>query len=154
MTIAATTPQELAEGRDALARGAWPEAREAFEAALAREESAEAWEGLGWAAWWLSEEALTLRAREAAFRGYRARGDHAEAGAMAAWLGSDYREFRGEDAVGRGWLKRAHRLLDSLPESAAHGWLALNEGSFALNVDCDPEEACLLYTSPSPRDRS
>ena len=36
--------------------------------------------------------------------------------------------------MGRGWLERAHRLLDPLPESADHGWLALNEGSFALNV--------------------
>ena len=141
MPIAATSHEPLTEGREALARGAWPQAREAFEAALALEDAPEAWEGLGWAAWWLSDEALTLRAREAAYRGYRARGDDAEAGAVAAWLGSDYREFRGEDAVGRGWLKRSHRLLDPLPESVAHGWLALTEGSFALNVDGDPEAA-------------
>jgi DNA-binding CsgD family transcriptional regulator len=43
--------------------------------------------------------------------------------------------------VARGWLVRAHRLLDPLPESADHGWLALNEGSFALNVQVDPEAA-------------
>ena len=43
--------------------------------------------------------------------------------------------------MARGWLVRAHRLLDPLPESADHGWLALNEGSFALNVELDPEAA-------------
>jgi len=144
VSIAPAPLEPLIDGREALARGAWPEALAAFEAALSREETAEAWEGLGWAAWWLSDEPLTLRAREAAYRAYRARGDDAEAGAVAAWLGSDYREFRGEDAIGRGWLERAHRLLDPLPESAAHGWLALNEGSFALNVDGAPEEAARL----------
>ena len=63
---------------------------------------------------------------------------------MAAWLSTDFREFRGEDAVARGWLVRAHRLLDPLPESADHGWLALNEGSFALNVELDAERAAEL----------
>jgi hypothetical protein len=37
----------------ALARGAWEEARSAFERALQADESPEALEGLGWAAWWL-----------------------------------------------------------------------------------------------------
>ena len=131
----------IADGTTALARGEWELAREAFAAALEVEETAEAWEGLGWAAWWLSDEALTLRAREAAFRAFRSAGDDGAAGRVAAWLASDHREFRGEDAVARGWLVRAHRLLDPLPESADHGWLALNEGSHALNVELDPEAA-------------
>ena len=105
------------------------------------EETGAGWEGLGWAAWWLSDEALTLRAREAAYRAFRSEGDDGAAGRVAAWLSTDHREFRGEDAVARGWLVRAHRLLDPLPESADHGWLALNEGSFALNVELDPEAA-------------
>jgi DNA-binding CsgD family transcriptional regulator len=134
----------LADGQAALARGDWPEARAAFEAAVRDEATPEAWEGLAWAGWWLSDEALTLRAREAAFRGYRERKEPAAAGRVAAWLASDYREFRAEDAVGLGWLRRAHRLLDPLPECSDHGWLALNEGSFALNVDGDPERAAEL----------
>jgi hypothetical protein len=40
-------------GEAALARGAWTEAREAFEAALLERESPHALEGLGNAAWWL-----------------------------------------------------------------------------------------------------
>ena len=139
MTTAAAS--RISDGTAALARGDWEHAREAFAAALEAGETAEAWEGLGWAAWWLSDEALTLRARETAYRAFRAEGDDGAAGRVAAWLVSDYREFRGEDAVARGWLVRAHRLLDPLPESADHGWLALNEGSFALNVELDPEAA-------------
>ena len=137
----APAPTALADGHAALARGDWPEARAAFEAAIAVEPTPEAWEGLGWACWWLSDEAATFRAREEAYRGYRERKDPAAAGRVAAWVASDFREFRGEDAVGRGWLGRAHRLLDGLPPSPDHGWLALHEGSYALNVAGDPEEA-------------
>jgi ATP/maltotriose-dependent transcriptional regulator MalT len=136
-----TTTPRIADGTAALARGDWEDARAAFSAAVAEHASGAGWEGLGWAAWWLSDEALTLRAREAAYRAYRAEGDDAAAGRVAAWLSTDFREFRGEDAVARGWLVRAHRLLDPLPESPDHGWLALNEGSFALNVDLDPGAA-------------
>jgi DNA-binding CsgD family transcriptional regulator/tetratricopeptide (TPR) repeat protein len=136
-----TTGSRIGEGTVALRRGDWEDARAAFSAALEAEPSGAAWEGLGWAAWWLSDEATTLRAREAAYRAHRAEGDDAAAGRVAAWLASDFREFRGEDAVARGWLVRAHRLLDPLPESADHGWLALNEGSFALNVELDPQAA-------------
>ena len=135
------TASGIADGTAALARGDWEAAREAFSAALEAGESGTAWEGLGWAAWWLSDEALTLRARESAYRAFRTEADDGAAGRVAAWLSTDFREFRGEDAVARGWLVRAHRLLDPLPESADHGWLALNEGSFALNVELDPPAA-------------
>jgi ATP/maltotriose-dependent transcriptional regulator MalT len=136
------TPRDrLAAGHDALAQGAWSEARDHFEAAVGLEESAEALEGLGWSGWWLADPELTLGARERAFRAYRAAGDVASAGRVAAWLAADHLEFRGDDAVARGWLERAHRLLDGIPEGADHGWLALNEGSYSLNVGEDPDEA-------------
>ena len=65
-----TSPQPLedpiAAGRDALAAGAWADARDAFQRALERDgHSAEAWEGLGWAAWWLATRTLTLRGARA-----------------------------------------------------------------------------------------
>src|SRR5438105_1485685 len=40
-------------GREALRRGAWAKARDAFAAAVKREPAAEALEGLGWALYWL-----------------------------------------------------------------------------------------------------
>jgi DNA-binding CsgD family transcriptional regulator len=127
----------LRNGHEALARGAWAEAREQFEAALAHGESGEALEGLGWAGWWLSDEKLTLGSRERAFRAYRAAGADGAAARTAAWLAADYREFRGEGSVGRGWLERAHSLVEGLPESADHGWVKLIDADFALNLEAD-----------------
>ena len=66
------------------------------------------------------------------------------AGRVATWLAADFREFRGEDAIARGWLERAHRLLDGLPETADHGWLALTDADFALNLDGDLESVLAL----------
>ena len=144
----------LAVGEEALRRGDWTEAKEHFEAALEPGESGPAWEGLGWAAWWLADEELTFRARQNAFRAYRDAGDPAGAARVAAWLASDFREFRGEDAVGQGWLKRAHRLLAEVPEGADHGWLAVLEYNFALHVEGDPALALTLASYAAEQGRS
>ncbi len=131
----------LDAGADALARGDWARAREHFEASLAERESPEAWEGLGWAGYWLHDPELTIGARKRAYRGFRVGGDSGSAGRLAAWLAADFLEFRGDDAVGSGWLERARRLLDEAPPGADHGWLAVIEGSFAANVDGDLDRA-------------
>jgi DNA-binding CsgD family transcriptional regulator/tetratricopeptide (TPR) repeat protein len=143
-TEAETAQAALGAGYEALARGAWEDARRSFEAALADAESGEAWEGLGWAGWWLHDAELTMRARERAFRAFRAADDRAGAGRVAAWLASDFLEFRGEDAPARGWLERGHRMLDGLPDCEEQGWLALHEGSYALNVSGDLDDAAAL----------
>ena len=61
---------DLDRGRAALADSRWREARRAFEAALTREESAEAFEGLGLAAWWLDAAPIVFEARLRAYRLY------------------------------------------------------------------------------------
>jgi DNA-binding CsgD family transcriptional regulator len=128
------TADPLARGEDSLARGDWAEARAAFEAALAVEETPDGWEGLGWAGWWLHDAELTLRARECAYRAFRAGGDHHGAARVAGWLAADYYEYRGEAAVAQGWLERAHHLLDGQPQGLGHAWLAVHEASF-LQLD-------------------
>ena len=65
---------DLAAGQHALDRGEWEEARRRFRLALDAGESAEAWEGLAAATWWLEEYAVTLEAREHAFRLYAEHG--------------------------------------------------------------------------------
>jgi ATP/maltotriose-dependent transcriptional regulator MalT len=149
------TTDTLASAHEALRTGAWDEARTRFEAAIAAAPTGEAWEGLGWAGYWLSDESLTLDARERAYRAYRAEGDAGGAGRVAAWLAADHLEFRGDDAVARGWLERAHRLLDPLrPEGEDHGWLALHEGSFAMNVAGDLDRAAALAVRAAELGRS
>src|SRR5215204_7124022 len=93
-------------GHGALARGAWAEARASFEAALVEEETAEALEGLSWAAWWLDDVDTCFDARERAYRRFREDGDLRGAARMALWLSDDYAEFRRQEAVAGGWFQR------------------------------------------------
>jgi LuxR family transcriptional regulator, maltose regulon positive regulatory protein len=124
--------EAILSGSEALARSQWEVARDAFAAALRLEETPEALEGLGHAAGWLDDGATLFDARERAYRLYRRRGDRRGAGRVAIALADDHFNFRGELAVGGGWLQRARRLLDGLPPVAEHGWLRLEEGYFAL----------------------
>ena len=129
----------LETGRRALARGEWKDAKRAFESALRQKESPEALEGLGLAAWWLDLADLVFESREHAYRLYRERGDRGSAARVAVWLAWDSVAFHGERAVSNGWLRRAHRLLESHPESAEHAWLALREGISQLIGDGNPD---------------
>jgi LuxR family maltose regulon positive regulatory protein len=125
----------VSAGREALSRGAWEEARAAFEATLGQGETAEALEGLGLAAWWLDDAGTTFEARERAYRVFAERGDRRGAARVATAIAWDYETFRGELAVANGWLQRARRQLEGLEQSPEHGWLALREGEIALHSD-------------------
>jgi DNA-binding NarL/FixJ family response regulator len=124
-----------------LSRGAWPEAREAFESTLRERESAEALEGLGVAAWWLDDAEIVFDARERAYRLYSERGDRRSAARIAVWLAWDAWAFRGEHAVSNGWLQRARSLLSGLPDCPEQAWLEVREGSLCLMEDGDPDRA-------------
>lgn len=128
-------------GSEALARGAWAEARSAFEASLAAAESASDLEGLGLAAWWLDDADVVFDTRERAYRLYLEAGDRRAAARVAVWLAWDCLAFRGETAVASGWLQRARRLLDGLPESAELAWLEARESQLALAEEGDPDRA-------------
>ena len=128
-----TTAAELvATGWSELGDGSWPAAREAFEGALAAEETPEGYEGLSWAVWWLDDAEQVFAARESAYRLYREAHDPTAAARMATWLAADQLDFHGATAVAAGWFGRAHRLLDSLEPGPDHGWLAFHEGYIAL----------------------
>ena len=116
------------DGWALLADARWDEARTYF---LAAGETAEAQEGLSWAAWWLDDAETVFAARERAFRLYGERADAAGAARMATWLAVDELDFRGAWPVANGWLRRAHRLLDGLEPAPEHGWLAFQEGYLA-----------------------
>ena len=144
--ITTSFPDDCAAGAAALSRAAWPEARAAFDAALAVRESPEALEGLGLAAWWLDLADVMFDARERAFRLYRERNDQPGAARVAVWLAWDHWAFRGENAVASGWLQRARRLLEPHPACAERAWLEVREGSLCLFEDYDPDRAHALAT--------
>jgi DNA-binding CsgD family transcriptional regulator len=137
-------PPECLAGDEALARGAWEEARAAFEKALHIREVAEALEGLGTAAWWLDQADLVFDSRERAYRLYLARGDRAAAARVAVWLAWDSWAFRGESAVANGWLQRARRLLENHAACAERAWLEVREGALSLLEEGDPDRALSL----------
>ena len=135
---------DLDAGQAALARGDWPAARLAFDTALQVEESPEALEGLGLAAWWLDQADVVFDVRERAYRLYRERDDQVSAARLAVWLAWDTAAFRGEQAIANGWLQRATRLLEGHADTTEHAFLALRSGIFALLDDGDPEAAAAL----------
>ena len=131
----------LDRGRDALTRGAWEQALEAFEAAVREARTPEALEGLGSACWWLDEGARVFEAREEAYRLYRERGDRISAARVALLLFWDYRAFRGDAAVSNGWLQRADRLLEGAESTREYGWLRYRKAQGALFGEHDPAAA-------------
>jgi DNA-binding NarL/FixJ family response regulator len=134
-------PPDCATGDQYLARGAWSDARSAFESSLRDRETPEALEGLALAAWWLDDADAVFDARERAYRQYSERGDRQSAARIAVWLAWDAWAFRGEHAVSNGWLQRARSLLAGLPECADQAWLDVREASLCLMEDGDPDRA-------------
>ena len=139
--VAESTDSTLQWARAALARGDRDAARKHFTIALELEETPEALEGLAEACWWQDDETATFDARERAYHLYLKKGDKAAAARMAMWMATDSLEFRGEPAVASGWLQRAGRLLEGLPDRPESGWLAVWKGQLALMVHNDPVTA-------------
>jgi hypothetical protein len=83
---------DLAAGAAALACGDWPEARAHFERSLSTSESPEGLEGLGTAAWWLTDATTVFRAREHAYQLFRERNDDAGAARVALMLAWNHLE--------------------------------------------------------------
>ena len=123
MSEMASVPERVREGENALARGAWDEAREIFEQEVAARETVEALEGLSWAAWWVEDVPACLEARERAYLLRREEGDLRRAAMLAIWLADDHLVLRGERAIANGWFQRAARTLEGLELCPEHGWL-------------------------------
>ena len=136
MTRSATTPNGLIESaRTAIGKGDWKGAARFARRSLERVESAEAHELLGLACWWLSDADTLFESRERAYRLYLDRGEVRRAARMATWLDWDYRSFRAEPVVAKGWLRRARRLLEGHHDSAEYGWLVMREADARLFED-------------------
>jgi ATP/maltotriose-dependent transcriptional regulator MalT len=108
-------------------------AREAFEADLARQRSAEALDGLGRALWWLKDASGALEARTQAYTLYREEGRTTEAALVAVWLAREYRRLFANAAVADGWLARAETLAEAAGKPVVDGWIML------AKAEADPE---------------
>jgi pimeloyl-ACP methyl ester carboxylesterase/tetratricopeptide (TPR) repeat protein len=126
---------QLERGRAAFARSAWREAYEALRAADAGGTlEAEDLERLAESAWWVSSGTASMRARERAYRQYLRRGEPRAAASVALALAEDH-FHRPAPAVAQGWLRRAERHLEQVPERSEHGWLERLKCMLTLRLD-------------------
>jgi hypothetical protein len=124
-----TDVEPLAAGRAALAAGRWEEARDAFAAALAEQETPEALDGMGAALWWLGETRASVTHTERAYAGFRRAGDAVSAAVAAMSLCVTWISNFDNHAAAGGWLgpgRAGHggRRPEPAPGLAvAHAWL-------------------------------
>ncbi len=131
----------LPAAHDALRHAEWETAQTAFQAALHQEQTPQAFEGLSWACWWLSDATMLFDARERAYQLYYQQGDRRGAARLAIWIAHDHIEFRGQLAIANGWLQRARRHLEGVDDAPETGWLVLLEGALAIEITHDTTTA-------------
>jgi class 3 adenylate cyclase len=113
-------------------RHAWQEGYELLKAADSKGQlSGEDLELLAQATMWASGLDESLPIQERAYAAHVRAGNTARAAYIATELGHDY-DIKLQGSVANGWLRRAARMLEDEPESAAHGYLALHQGLRAL----------------------
>jgi ATP/maltotriose-dependent transcriptional regulator MalT len=120
----------LEQGRNALARRAWPDAYACLSAADDGELRAADLEGLADAAWWLSRFEESIDARQRAYAAYAAAGDDRGATATAARLSIEH-FVQNRLSIGAGFLLRARRHAKRVPDGPGHAFLAMVESSVA-----------------------
>ena len=118
------TPQSTVDrARAAATANRWPLAMELFTAAEAEAPlAASDLSSLGEAAWWTGQLGAAISARERAYSAHLAAGDPHRAAAAALAVANDH-VHRLESALASGWVRRASRLLERLPESREHALL-------------------------------
>lgn len=111
--------------RDAGSRYAWGEAFDLFAAADAASPlEPDDLDLMAECAWWIGKMRHCIALRERAHAEYLKAGDVRRAARIAIEL-ADERGDLGESGDAIGWIQKATRMLEGLPESAEHGWLKL-----------------------------
>jgi DNA-binding CsgD family transcriptional regulator len=110
---------------EALGRGAWKEARSAFEDAARADESPKSLFGLGIALWWLGEIRESVHCIEQAYTAFRRHSDPVQAANAALELCFLYHENLGNHAAAAGWMARATRLVDEFDLEPLQGRVLL-----------------------------
>jgi DNA-binding NarL/FixJ family response regulator len=113
----------LTQARQAGAAQDWPTAAARFDAVPSERLSADDLAAYSDAVWWLGRIDDTLRLGAAACDAFRIDGRPADA-AWAALMVGIFHLSRGDGPQGMGWLGRAERLVEGMPECPMHGYVA------------------------------
>lgn len=120
------------EGRRVEAQGRWEDVHRRLSAARAHGQlEAGDLAALADAAWWLGHTDESLACSEELYRRCLQDDQLAMAARVAIEVGFLWL-LRGEQTVGSGWVSRAVRLLEEVPESAEHGYLLYLEAEEQL----------------------
>jgi class 3 adenylate cyclase len=122
----------LEAGREAAGRGAWPEA---YDLLVAAEKNGGSLTGhdfelLSHAAMWTGHLTASIEYAERAYARYSDANEMEKAAVVALALAAEYRN-KLQLSASQGWHQRAARLLESIDESSAHGFLALQRSMMA-----------------------
>jgi class 3 adenylate cyclase len=124
----------LPAARDAAARREWERALELFELADARLVLApDDLVAMADAAWWATRPDRAIEVLERAYSAYLRANDEARAAYVAVLLSREY-GAKLAGSVATGWLNRAGRLLESIPEAVEHGYFYSRQAVRALNA--------------------
>jgi ATP/maltotriose-dependent transcriptional regulator MalT len=123
----------IGRAREALAGSAWAQAYAQLHEVDPSELTALDLEGFADAAWWLSKFSESLELRHRSYNAYAAAGDDLGAGGTAARLAVEH-FLRGEPSVGAGFLMRARRHAEGIPEGPEVGFLAMVESVVAQHT--------------------
>jgi ATP/maltotriose-dependent transcriptional regulator MalT len=133
----------LAGAHAAFQTGDWDRAAALFESVLESGDDPAAMEGLAEALLWLQRFDEALAARERAFAYYQQAHLKLDASRQARHLAFIHGAVRGNEAAAMGWFGRAESLLEGLPESVEHAWLAFDRTP--LVPDRDERERLASY---------
>ncbi len=122
---------ELERARGAVEERSWAEAYRLLHVLDTAGFSPGDWELFADAAWWIGKVDESIVARQKAYTGFAEAGDDRSAGWAAGRLCIEH-FLREEAAVGAGWLARAQRHAQALPDCVELGLIAMLEGSMAF----------------------
>jgi DNA-binding CsgD family transcriptional regulator len=129
--------EAFAAGQAAMREGRWLDARAAFEAVLAEEESPAALAGLGDTHFWTGGTRQAIAYRERAYGAFRRAGDVFGAAESAIWLAIAYSSGLGNLPAARGWLARAKSVVGDADPGPMAGWFWLLHGLESTDLeDC------------------
>jgi DNA-binding CsgD family transcriptional regulator len=122
---------DLERAHDAVARRSWAEAYSIYHELGSSDLAPAEWESFADAAWWMGHQDGSTAARQKAYTGFAEAGDDRSAGRVAGRLSIEH-FLREEPAVGAGWLARAQRHAQALPDCVELGFLAMLQGAIAF----------------------
>jgi tetratricopeptide (TPR) repeat protein len=142
--VSTNDTSKLQQGFAALREGKWELARSHYEKDIALLPTAEGFEGLAAAQFWLDQGGAALHTRKRAYLLYRRLKDSRGAARIAIQIAWDFLTLQGDLVLANEWLNRAGRLLEPFPDCPERGWLLAQRAAAALLFHNDADAALAL----------